>query len=288
VQPASDEERRRYWTLQMDAAYRFMLAVQEYPVEECGEPVIPLREAASAAGVTVFFSELPHVRGLPRLFFLRRGLAAGFLDAAREMNGLGWALKVEDAFRTREMQKHNALRPEVFPLVLERTRWELGGRVPGVELLRRRLAALIAMNARVGTHCSGSAIDVSVICLDTGREVQRGAPYLEISEKTPMGSPFVPEEAAENRSAITSLMARHGFCTYPFEFWHYNAGDAYAGYLGRGPGAARYGAVDVDIATGAVSPIPEPTRPLNSAEELESLMQDALGRSGEGGQGGGT
>jgi zinc D-Ala-D-Ala dipeptidase len=275
-EPRPDEgERRSYWTQQMEAAYDFMLAVQEHPVTECGEPLAPLREAVDASGVRVLFSDLPHVRGLPRLYYLRTGLLDDFLAAAVEMNSRGWVLKIEDAFRTREMQKHNALRPEVFPFVLSKVTWELGSKTPPVDLLRRRLAAMIAMSPRVGTHCSGSAIDVSVYNRD-GREIDRGAPYLEISEITPMDSPFISDEARRNRQAITGIMARHGFRTYHFEFWHYNKGDAYDAYL-EGKGApARYGAVDLDPATGKVTPIADPAQPLNSEAEIEAMIRQAM------------
>jgi D-alanyl-D-alanine dipeptidase len=260
----------------MDAAYAFMLAVQGYPIDECKERGVPLREAVAEAGVEVFFSELPHVRGLPRLYFLRAGLVPSFITASRELNSRGRALRVEDAYRTREMQKYNALRPEVFPLVLAKVRWELGGAIPSIDLFQRRLAALIAMNPRVGTHCSGSAIDVSVIDRSTGFEVDRGAPYLDISEKTPMSSPYVSAEARQNRVEITALMARCGFQTYRFEFWHYNAGDIYAAYLEKSGRPARYGPVDLDPSTGRVTPIEDAARPLNSPAEIEDRIRELL------------
>lgn len=272
---SSDDERRAYWKEQMDGAYDFMLEIQRYPIEECDEPLAPLREAADQAGVKVLFSELPHARGLPRMFLLREGLIADFLSAAREMNDRGWVLKVEDGYRSRLMQKYNALRPEVFPFVLSKVKWELGGRMPSLDLVRRRLAAMIAMNPKVGTHCSGSAIDVSVFTLG-GAEIDRGAPYLEISEKTPMGSPFVPEEARRNRAEITDLMGRHGFFTYHFEFWHYNKDDAYAEYLLGNRRPARYGPVDLDPATGAVTAIPDSTAPLNSEKEIGAMIEQAI------------
>ncbi len=278
-QGADEGAKRSYWTRQMDDAYDFMLAVQEHPVRECGEPLASLRDAVESSGVQVLFSDLPHVRGLPRLFFLRKGLLNDFLAAAIEMNSRGWVLKIEDAFRTREMQKHNALRPEVFPFVLSKTTWELGGKTPSVDLLRRRLAALIAMSPRVGTHCSGSAIDVSVFNRK-GSEIDRGAPYLEISEITPMGSPFISEKARKNRQEITEIMARHGFQTYHFEFWHYNKGDAYDAYLEGKRAAARYGAVDLDVSTGKVTPISDPERPLNSDAEIESMIRQAMRQGG--------
>jgi hypothetical protein len=174
------------------------------------------------------------------------------------------------------MQKYNALRPEVFPLVLAKVRWELGGAIPSIDLFQRRLAALIAMNPRVGTHCSGSAIDVSVIDRSTGFEVDRGAPYLDISEKTPMSSPYVSAEARQNRVEITALMARCGFQTYRFEFWHYNAGDIYAAYLEKSGRPARYGPVDLDPSTGRVTPIEDAARPLNSPAEIEDRIRELL------------
>ncbi|OHD72611.1 MAG: hypothetical protein A2177_02385 [Spirochaetes bacterium RBG_13_68_11] len=277
---ADEEQRRRYWRDEMDAAYRFMLAIQEYPVAECCEPLALLPAAAASAGVTVYFSPLPHVRGLPRLFYLRAGILKDFLAAAEEMNRRGWAIKVEDAYRSREMQKYNALRPEVFPAVLARTRWELGGAMPEIALFRRRLAALIAMSPKVGTHCSGSAVDVSVLSLDGSAEVDRGAPYLEISEKTPMGSPFVSREAAYIRAEITAIMARQGFRPYPFEFWHYNKGDAYDEHLSGSGRPARYGPVDLDAATGAVAAVSDPAAALNSEEEIGAGIAHALREGG--------
>jgi zinc D-Ala-D-Ala dipeptidase len=269
-------ERKRCWTEQMEAAYRFMLAVQEQPLRECGERLAPLPAAVETAGVTVRFSPLPHAGGLPRMFLLRAGIVPDFISAAREMNDRGWAIRVEDAYRSTEMQRQLALKPDVFRAVLARVRWELDGRAPTVDLFRRRLAAIIAMNPRVGTHCSGSAIDISVTTLDASAEVDRGAPYLEVSELTLMESPFVSPEAAANRREITELMARHGFRTYSYEFWHYSKGDVYDA-LNAGAGLpARYGPVDVDAATGAVHPVSDPTAPLNSDAEIGRLIREAM------------
>ncbi len=280
VHQEGEKERRAYWTRQMDDAYDFMLAVQEYPLVECGEPLFPLAEAARDAKVKVLFSPTPHVRGLPRLFFLREGLLPDFIAAAREMNDRGWVLRIEDGYRTREMQKHLALKPEIFSLVLQKVRWELGEGEPSVDLFRRRLAAMVARSPRVGTHCSGSAIDVSVLSMKEGTEVNRDGSYLEVSEKTPMGSPFITEQAAANRAAITALMARHGFQTYPFEFWHYNKGDVFDEYLAGSGRPGRYGPVHFDPATGAVRPVADAATPLNSDEEIRQLMAQALQREG--------
>ena len=46
------------------------------------------------------------------------------------MNDRGWVLHVEDAFRTRAMQRGLWAQPHTFDVILDRVRWELGGRTP--------------------------------------------------------------------------------------------------------------------------------------------------------------
>jgi hypothetical protein len=126
---------------------------------------------------------------------------------------------------------------------------------------------------------SGSAIDISVMHLeDPTREVDRGAPYLEMSALTPMGSPFVSDAARRNRRDITALMRRHGFVDYPWEFWHYSSGDAYEQELLKTGQPAIYGAVQWDPATNQVAPLPQPEQPLNSFDEIRAELVAALAR----------
>ncbi len=274
----NEDARRTFWAAKMDEAYEFMGQIRQYPVNECGEPVVSLVDAVRSAGVEVAFSDRPHVQGLPRLYWLRAGLIDDFINCCRAMNERGWIMKVEDAFRTLTMQKFLARAPYTFDVVLERLLWECNGAQPPVELMTRRVAALVAAAPKVGTHMSGSAIDISVLDRTTGSEIDRGRPYLEMSELTPMDSPFISAAASANRVAITALMANHGFITYPWEFWHYNQGDAYDHYLNKTGKAARYGAVDVNLADGSVQAIADPLTPLNLYAEIESEMRAAVER----------
>jgi D-alanyl-D-alanine dipeptidase len=274
--PNHEEARRAFWTARLEAADAFMDAVMAHPVEESGEPLASLPQAAAAAGVEVAFSDLPHSLGLPRQYFLRAGLAPRFVAAAAEMNARGWVLKVEDCYRTMVMQRGLSLNESIFGAILRKTQWECGGRKPPVDLLYRRLGALVANMPKVGTHMSGSAVDISVLQRDSGHAVERGGPYPEMSERTPMDSPFVSEQAQENRREITALMARHGFVAYPWEFWHYNDGDAYAELLNHTGRPARYGPVHMDPADGQVTAIDDPCAPLNSVEVIRELMERVL------------
>ena len=279
ISPRPDEDARRtYWVEQMDAAYDFMMVIAGYPVEECGEAMAPLPNAAEEAGVEVIYSETKNVRNLDRIFYLREGLIASFVALAREMNERGWTLKVEDAYRSRGMQKLLARKENIFDVILQRVIWEQRREIPSSQQMLRRVTALVATSPKVGTHISGSAMDISVLDRDTGAEVPRGGPYLELSELTPMASPFVSLEARKNRDEITALLKRHSFTAYPYEFWHYSQGDAYDEYLNRSSRPGRYGAVDLDLATGKVTPIENPTTPLNSLEEIQEEIEQALKR----------
>ena len=287
--PASltDEKgRRQYWTEQTEAAYEFMFEkILPYPVAECGERFVSLVDAARSAGLEVLFSSRKHVRGLDRLYYLRQGQIAGFLGAAREMNERGWVMRVEDGYRTREMQKYLGRTPEVFDAMLKCVIWELAGEVPTPEFMFRRCSAMIATVPKFGTHMSGSAIDISVFSRDDpSLEIDRGGPYIEISALTPMDSPFVSAQARENRGAITRIMRRHGFIAYPYEFWHYSSGDAYDQFLCRTGQPAIYGAVNWDTKTGVLTPFLNPCDPLNSNDELKDEIAASLERASAGGQ----
>jgi D-alanyl-D-alanine dipeptidase len=264
----------------MEQGFLFMETMRAYPVAECGEPLESLPDATAEAGVEVLFSTAPIAVTLERIHRLRRGLVPHFIDVARAMNDRGWVLKVEDGFRTRAIQKWLGRMPGVFDTILRWTVAELHGRLPEADFLQRRVSSMVATRAKVGTHMSGSAIDISVWRRDDGGEVERDGFYPEMSERTPMASPYASETARANRAAITQLMVRHGFIAYPFEFWHYSQGDAYAEHLTGSGRPARYGPVDWNPADGSVTPVADPDEPLNSIVEIEAEIARALTRAG--------
>ncbi len=270
-----EQQRRAYWAEQMDLAHAFMNEIMEYPYQECGECLIPLEETVQDVGVKVAFSQSQIAPGLDRQFYIREGLVPQFLSAASELNRLGLVLKVEDAYRSPEMQKQLSLRKGIFDIVMNRVIWELDGKKPDAKIIRRRLGALVALYPKVATHMSGSALDISVLDGDSGHELDRGAPYLELSEITPMGCPFVSSECRDNREKITALMAKHGFAAYPFEFWHYSSGDAIS-QLVTSPGKPGcYGPV-IRNADNSVTPVAEPKRSTIADEELTARIAEAL------------
>ncbi len=264
---------RHYWTGQMEVAHAFMQAVMRIPVVECGEPAVPLEPAMHDAGVRMDFSRSRLADRFDRIFRMREGLVPLLVHVGRAFNKRGWALRIEDGFRSRAMQQALSMRSAVFETIIRKVLWETDGHWPDDAFVFRRMSVLVATAPKIGTHMSASAVDVSVVRLDDGGEVDRGGPYLEISERTPMASPFVTETAQANRKAITALFHEHGFVEYPYEFWHYNAGDAYEMLIRKTGHPARYGAVDLDPATGRVTPIEDPTRPLNDPAALREALE---------------
>lgn len=275
-----EDQRRAYWTRQMEAAHDFVQEMMSYPVVECGEPLASLPDAVAASGVTVDFSSTLNSSRYERIYYLRQGLIEGFIGAAEAINDRGWTLKVEDGFRSPAMQKFGAMQEIVFDVVLEKVIWENNGKVPDGALMFRRLSAIAAKCPKVGTHMSGSAIDISVFSSEGSDEIDRGGSYIEISELTPIGSPFVSSVQRSHRDQIDAIMTRHGFVAYPYEFWHYSQGDAYTEHLNNTGLPARYGPVDFDPDTATITPMADPTRYLNTIEEIEKGIDAALNRRG--------
>ncbi len=264
---------RTYWTEQMDAAHGFMERVLDYPVAECGEPLACLREAAAETGVEVHFPEGKHLGLHERLFHVRESLVAPLLSVAEAFGGRGYVLHVEDAYRRPEAQARGAGSDYVFRSVLEKVRWELDGAAPDAELLFRRLAVWSATTPIFANHISGSAVDMAVLRRDDRSPVDLGAPYPELSHRTPMDSPFVSAEARRHRRLARELFAEAGFTPYPYEFWHYSSGDADCALITGSGAPARFGPVDFDPDSGRATPVADLHRPFVTVDDIRARLE---------------
>ncbi len=275
----SDEDtRREFWTFHMERSAELLRSMEDGPTQESGEGLASIPAAAAEAGVEMWFSDSKIAADLDRIFFIRRGLIPDLMAIGRDMNERGWILKIEDGFRTREMQTQLGRKPAVFDMIVRSCRWEFGGGPPPLELIRRRSSCLVANFPNHGTHTMGAAVDISVFRRHDGSEVWRGKPYLEMSEYTPMDSPFISSEEQSNRVEITAMMERHGFLHYPGEFWHYNKGDALYHLMAKSGEVSGYGSVHWDAATGEVSPYDDVRSPLTPPGVMAALLDQALAR----------
>ena len=271
--------RRAYWTEQMELGYSMVEKLISFPVAECGERFACMRSAAASENVEMLFSKSKIAGNMDRVFFMRESLVRDVVTIGRVMNERGWILKIEDAFRSLAMQRQLVRKPQVFDAILKKCIWENGGEIPTAEMIFRRVIVMTANIPKIGTHMSGSAIDVSVFHRDDGREVWRGNAYLEMSERTPMRSRFVEPEHIANRLAITEIMESHGFMHFPFEFWHFNKGDAGDHILNHNSAPCRYGPVDWNPITNEVTPVADPLSPLNPLPVIENEITAAMLRA---------
>lgn len=274
----NEAARRAYWADQMEQGYAIVQKLIAFPVNECGERFASIPDAAAAANVEMLFSTSKIAGDLDRVFFLRESLVRDVITIGREMNERGWILKIEDGFRSLDMQRQLVRKPSVFDTVLKKCIWELGGEIPTTEMMFRRAIVLTANMPKIGAHMSGSAIDISVFRRDDGTEVWRGYPYLEMSECTPMRSPFVAPEHVATRLEIAGMMEQHGFIHFPFEFWHFDKDDAGMHILTGNPAPCRFGPVNWDPRTNEVTPVPDPLALLNPLPVIETEIIAALAR----------
>lgn len=71
-------------------------------------------------------------------------------------------------------------------------------------------------------HNRGAAVDVSLINLDTGEEIQMPTGYDDFSEVAHPDYMNLPENVLKNRELLISEMQNHGFRVYPNEWWHFD------------------------------------------------------------------
>jgi D-alanyl-D-alanine dipeptidase len=269
VQQVAEAE---YWIDALDGATRIMAAADRHPVDESLEPVVPIASGAQAAGVRIVCLATSHPSGRPRDHRVRSSVLAPLLGAAAEFADQRYTLVVEDALRTVDAQRQTA----ASPVIVATLAGVLAEADPDVtdEQLVGRLAAIVAATPKTAGHVAGAAVDITVRDPD-GRALDRGGPYLNLSARMPMASPFVTEEQRDVRAFITGVMARGGLVAYPAEFWHYSLGDSLAAVVLGMPEPAVYGPVRV-APDGQVTPVENVHAPLNRPEALVAAIREAL------------
>ena len=71
-------------------------------------------------------------------------------------------------------------------------------------------------------HNRGCAIDMSLIDLKTGKELDMPTGFDSFSKKAAANYPDLPKQELANRELLKSIMQAHGFKVVPTEWWHYD------------------------------------------------------------------
>ena len=144
---------------------------------------------------------------------LTKEAARALKAVASEVYVQGYRLKIFDAYRPATAVRHFVLwgiedldlrmKPYFYP------------DLPKQELFRRGYIA------SQSSHSRGSAVDLTLLDMRTGKEVDMGSPFDLFSEVSHPDYKGVTEEQYENRMLLQGIMMRHGFLPIDCEWWHF-------------------------------------------------------------------
>ncbi|MBQ7719096.1 MAG: M15 family metallopeptidase [Clostridia bacterium] len=143
--------------------------------------------------------------------------ARALKSAAAELLVQGYRLKLFDAYRPARAVKHFVLwgiedqdvrmKPYFYP-----------------DLEKQSLFAE-GYIAKRSSHSRGSAVDVTLLDMKTGKEVDMGSPFDLFSEISHPDCRDITGEQYENRMLLQKTMVRNGFRTLDCEWWHFSLED---------------------------------------------------------------
>ena len=71
-------------------------------------------------------------------------------------------------------------------------------------------------------HNTGCAVDVTLVDLNTGYELDMPTQFDDFTEKASHSYVDLPEKVLQNRKLLRDIMLKYGFDKYDHEWWHYN------------------------------------------------------------------
>ena len=153
--------------------------------------------------------------------------------AANELLVQGYRLKVFDAYRPACAVKHFVLwgiedqdlrmKPYFYP-----------------ELEKQELFAK-GYIAKQSSHSRGSAVDLTLLDMRSGKELDMGSPFDLFSPLSHPDCRTITDEQFENRMTLRNAMFRHGFQPIDCEWWHFSLADEpYPDTYFEFPVSARY------------------------------------------------
>ena len=139
--------------------------------------------------------------------------ARALLGVSNELHVQGYRLKVFDAYRPACAVRHFVMwgvddldlrmKPFFYP-ELEKAELFTQGYV-----------------ASHSSHSRGSTVDLTLLNMETGKEVDMGSPFDMFSEVSHPDYTGITQEQYENRMFLRNVMLRHGFEPLSCEWWHF-------------------------------------------------------------------
>lgn len=76
--------------------------------------------------------------------------------------------------------------------------------------------------AKKSGHSRGAAVDLTLVSIETGAELDMGGGFDLMDAKSHHGAPGLSADQQANRKALRGIMERCGFAAYANEWWHYS------------------------------------------------------------------
>jgi D-alanyl-D-alanine dipeptidase len=139
--------------------------------------------------------------------------ARALKGVSNELGVIGYRLKVFDAYRPTSAVKQFVfwaledndvrMKPYFYP-----------------EIDKEDTIALGYIASR-SSHSRGSTIDLTLLDMQTGKELDMGTPFDYFGELSHPDNRDVTNEQYENRMLLQRAMVRNGFVPYECEWWHF-------------------------------------------------------------------
>ena len=127
--------------------------------------------------------------------YLREATAKALLAAQKEFVKRGYSLKLFDCYR---------------PLSVQKKMWKI---LPGTHY--------VANPAKGSKHNRGAAVDLTLVNLATGKELDMGTPFDTFSPRAHHTYTQLPKEVLDNRKLLKEVMDKYNFKSIYSEWWHY-------------------------------------------------------------------
>jgi len=145
-------------------------------------------------------------------------LAAKALKTIQEkLKKDGLSLKIFDAYRPQQAVDHFVNWAKVLNDTVMKQQYY--PKVPKSQLFN------LGYIASKSGHTRGSTVDVTIVDLKTGKELDMGSPYDFFGTKSHPFYRKISEKQKENRMLLRRMMLKNGFKPYDNEWWHFTLKD---------------------------------------------------------------
>ena len=144
---------------------------------------------------------------------LSKRAAEALKIASDDFMSKGYYIKIFDAYRPKSAVKHfvrwaensndTKMKSIFYPSVDKKSLFDLG------------------YIAKKSSHSRGSTLDMTLINMKTGKELDAGSPFDLFDEASHHGTNKITLKQAKNRMIIKDTMEKTGFKAYTNEWWHY-------------------------------------------------------------------